>query len=429
MLINPIKKKQIDVLFESEIPDDLSSVIVEQYNDSFVIDYEDILNLSEDYGVDIYDAYESILEDNSISNEDSIISVYDYRLIENPDIIKDFDNIIFKEEGIFSDANIYVGSLLEQYIETGNEFFLEAILNESLVKFDEIGDKNYYTKLFRSFKNQGMSIEEARKKAFKGTRERIKKSKSRYKAAWVKNKYDTIKKISPNADIKNIEDTFESRSLWGKKINRRFRNIDKIEKDRNIRRSKAKARLHDYMIRKRQAKTRQELEGRKQEQSATKEVSPSVSQQTQKSNPKVEEQPRKVSVEIPNNTSTPVNSTQQQKPTVNNTPQPKPVIGNRNKEKPTLLGKLSGLSTGTKIGLGIVGAVGAGALGYKILKQAQNQPKTWIAKKIAALRNSYSRIITQAKRNPKKSGALKRVAAKILIIIDKLMAKLQNATN
>lgn len=82
-----------------------------------------------------------------------------------------------------------------------------------------------------------------------------------------------------------------------------------------------------------------------------------------------------------------------------------------------------------KYGLAAAGIAGAAFAANKFIKQAQNKPRTWIAKKIAALRSIYSKFMTQAQRNPQKAGAFKRIAAKILSVIDKLMAKLQHATN
>ena len=67
----------------------------------------------------------------------------------------------------------------------------------------------------------------------------------------------------------------------------------------------------------------------------------------------------------------------------------------------------------------------------KIVKQADNQPKTWIAQKIAALRKLYQKWLKKAneEKDENKIGRIKNVARIILNAIDKLMAKLQNATD
>ena len=84
--------------------------------------------------------------------------------------------------------------------------------------------------------------------------------------------------------------------------------------------------------------------------------------------------------------------------------------------------------------LAATGAVAAaGAAGYGIakfakwVKEANNRPKSWIGQKIAALRGIYQKWMQQAQKNPQKAGMIKSVAAKLLSIIDALMAKLQTA--
>ena len=78
------------------------------------------------------------------------------------------------------------------------------------------------------------------------------------------------------------------------------------------------------------------------------------------------------------------------------------------------------------IGAGAAAGAGALALGYKWVKQARNKPKSWIGQKIAALRRIYQKWMQAAQRNPSKAGMIKSVCAKILSIIDALLAKLQS---
>ena len=74
---------------------------------------------------------------------------------------------------------------------------------------------------------------------------------------------------------------------------------------------------------------------------------------------------------------------------------------------------------------------GAGAYGVyrfaKWVKEARNKPKSWIGKKVAALRSIYQKWMQQAQKNPKKAGIIQSAAAKILSIIDALLAQLQRA--
>lgn len=84
------------------------------------------------------------------------------------------------------------------------------------------------------------------------------------------------------------------------------------------------------------------------------------------------------------------------------------------------------------------GAVGAGGLAYginsrlqRIRAEAANQPRTWLAKKIAALRNIYSNYLNRARmeRAQGRAGIFKTIASKILGVIDFLMKKLQHVAN
>ena len=88
----------------------------------------------------------------------------------------------------------------------------------------------------------------------------------------------------------------------------------------------------------------------------------------------------------------------------------------------------SGLKTWQKgaIGAGAAAAVGAGIYAYQ---QYKNKPRSVIAKRIAALRGIYRKFMVNAQRNPQKAGIFKRIAAKILSVIDKLMSFMQHAAN
>lgn len=81
------------------------------------------------------------------------------------------------------------------------------------------------------------------------------------------------------------------------------------------------------------------------------------------------------------------------------------------------------------IGGAAVGVAGAAAIATKILKASNNKPKSWIGKKIASLRSLYSKWLRRAnmEKNLRRASAIKKVCATIMNVIDKLMAKLQNA--
>ena len=79
--------------------------------------------------------------------------------------------------------------------------------------------------------------------------------------------------------------------------------------------------------------------------------------------------------------------------------------------------------------VGVAGIAGAAVMANKILKAANNKPKSWIGKKIASLRSLYSKWLRRAnmEKNLRRASAIKKVCATIMNVIDKLMSKLQNA--
>ena len=74
------------------------------------------------------------------------------------------------------------------------------------------------------------------------------------------------------------------------------------------------------------------------------------------------------------------------------------------------------------------GALAAAGIAAAIYKASNNKPKSWIGQKIAALRNVYAKWMKKAQNaDASVAGRIKAAAGKIMAIIDKLMAKLQNA--
>ena len=126
-------------------------------------------------------------------------------------------------------------------------------------------------------------------------------------------------------------------------------------------------------------------------------------------------------------------------------------VGADDTQKPGLLGRIGGaIKSGASsalqtagnnkgkiaAGLAVGGALALGAKkaydhfnAAKIEKEAENKPKSWIAQKIAALRKMYSNWLqkAQAESDAGKAGMFKKIAAKIMAVIDKLMAKMQHA--
>lgn len=93
------------------------------------------------------------------------------------------------------------------------------------------------------------------------------------------------------------------------------------------------------------------------------------------------------------------------------------------------LNKKDAAVIGGTVAVGVAGIAGAAVMANKILKAANNKPKSWIGKKIASLRSLYSKWLRRAnmEKNLRRASAIKKVCATIMNVIDKLMAKLQNA--
>ena len=115
------------------------------------------------------------------------------------------------------------------------------------------------------------------------------------------------------------------------------------------------------------------------------------------------------------------------KPAQTPSKQDTPVVTSNNNNQSRLFRATTWMKNNkVKGGLGVVAAgaaIGGSIYAYKRFK---NRPKSVIAKRIQALRGIYHKFMINAQRNPQKANLFKRVAAKILSVIDKLLHYLQN---
>lgn len=90
--------------------------------------------------------------------------------------------------------------------------------------------------------------------------------------------------------------------------------------------------------------------------------------------------------------------------------------------------KVSGSSNLLKYGAAAAGGAALAGGAWYAYKKYKNQPKSVIGKRIAALRQIYAKFMKKAQSSHDSGVAanLKRVAAKVLSVIDKLMGYLQN---
>lgn len=86
------------------------------------IDYDDIITISQEYDISIQESIDSICEENTIN--DPVISVYDYDLILNPDIVNEFVGFNVKINEIEDSDPVFefISETLYEYGETDDAF-------------------------------------------------------------------------------------------------------------------------------------------------------------------------------------------------------------------------------------------------------------------------------------------------------------------
>lgn len=394
-----IKNNNLFVLDENLIQiNDVKNKIINNIDNNYLVDYEDIENISEDYNIDIKDAYNAIINENNLNNDNNVyVSLYDYRLIENPNIINYFDNIVFKEDKI---TNMFVDSIINEAIKENDENILDImLLDESLTSPLSKEDRDEYLKLFRQHIKDNKDKEGYTK--YSGRKHALKMLRKKYRDKY----YDELDSLETKlGDISKAK-----KEILKTDIGKKYNSIRMAKRTNNsIHNNAAIHKMFTPVLKDDEPINNKD---NPKDNSPTKIVRKLVKLKGTGKIKQNDIKPKEVVKDI-------VQKGKDVAINVTNTNSPKPTNNNS-----------SNLMKYGKYGLAAAGIAGAGFLGYKVLKQSQNKPRTWIAKKIAALRNSYSKIIIQAKRNPQKAGMLKRIAAKILSVIDKLMAKLQHASN
>lgn len=409
--------------------------VIKNKSNIYFVDYDDIESLSENYDLSIEDSYSLILHENNISSDNSVVSIYDYKLLEDPHCIDGIDNIVLKEESVFSEASLFIDSIIDECIETEDLSLIDNyILNDAFVYKDE-------------FKKNKKRLNDIGIKGAHSAREDTLRKQSEYlnKLYSKRLKFLTNKYSNSKVDSTKVKELIKKDKTMQNIIKRQKINKSKL-KQHFIRKDKAIERLANYKSKqpgfilvggvedKAKENYINSKNPKKPETSLVKSGGAFLS--TNKDNeikqpaglPAIISKKSTdlvVSRKKNDNENLPVlssNSRPKKKPTkVELTPNP-----DYKEDKQTRLSKYA------KIGIGVAGTASA-LMGMKltkdIVKDYRNRPKTWLAKKISALRHSYSRVMKEAERNPRKAGFLKRLASKILIVIDKLMSRLQNISN
>ena len=118
----PIISPNTIAVCEASITDDVSVGVIR---------YSDIESLCEEYGLDYDEALSSIANTNNIDINALCIAVDESEVILDPSIVEDIPNVVINPISENSLAYQYCELMLEAYINSGNERYLDAIINES----------------------------------------------------------------------------------------------------------------------------------------------------------------------------------------------------------------------------------------------------------------------------------------------------------
>ena len=120
----PIISPNTIAVCEASITDDVSVGVIR---------YSDIESLCEEYGLDYDEALSSIANTNNIDINALCIAVDESEVILDPSIVEDIPNVVINPISENSLAYQYCESLLEAYINSGDEQYLDAIINENII--------------------------------------------------------------------------------------------------------------------------------------------------------------------------------------------------------------------------------------------------------------------------------------------------------
>lgn len=113
--------ESMSVLHPSTIP-----VIFNEEIERTVVDYNILSVFSEEHELSLAESIDILAEYNQIPTDSLVIAIDEYKIIENPDLINMSIPLVIKSVNEDSFDVLFTDYLLESYIETGDEFFLEA---------------------------------------------------------------------------------------------------------------------------------------------------------------------------------------------------------------------------------------------------------------------------------------------------------------
>lgn len=288
--------------------------------DTHIVKFDDMIQLSESYGLDAEECLECVAETNELPVEAITVSINEEDSIANPDIVTIFPQVVINPISENSLAYQFCDAMVDAYAESADEDFLWSIIDEAVL--NEKMSQEEYEKLDKKFENQKVNS----------------------------NAWKSYKPATPGAKpVKGVQRS------WREKI------ANAVERHNPF------GMAYDVYRNKR------DFEG-----------------------------------------------------------------GTNRKEAAISAGKALLRNKDFQTGAKGVAALAVGGLAVKkilgnkdsLLKMADSKPKSWISKKIASLRSIYAKWLRKAnmEKNLRRASAMKKVAAAIMNVIDKLMKKLENAT-
>ena len=95
-----------------------------------IVRFDDIAALAESHGANYIDAIAAVAEASGVDPELMAVAVDEADIIENPDIVLELSNVVVVPISSEDPVYQFCENCLNQYAETGDESFLEAVLNE-----------------------------------------------------------------------------------------------------------------------------------------------------------------------------------------------------------------------------------------------------------------------------------------------------------
>ena len=328
-----------------------------------VVRFDDVDKLSEDYGIDYIDAMYMIAESSNMNPEYLAVSVPEEDIIAYPEIVNELANIVIQPLSEYDIEYQFVAECVEAWLESGDELYLEEILNE---KGEPVSDLIHQ---IAAATNQ--------------TRSQVSKAASKLAKKQRTNLRNGLLSLAQSYNL-NLNEP--SATTVTPQPNRKVK-----------------------------TNTQQQ------------ETQPTTPQQTQNQDPR---KPTGVFFDDEGRTYKKLGTGmrgRKRKPVQTPPQQDTPAVTSDNNNqsrlsRATTWVKNNKVKTALGVGLGAA-AIGGGIYAYK---QYKNKPRSVIAKRIAALRGIYKKFMLNAQKNPQKANVFKRIAAKILSVIDKLLHYLQN---